>query len=132
MLMSRAHSNLILSLAIAASAASIGCNGAISGLSQSTGGGNPGAAGSGAPSGAAGSNSGVAGSGTPGAAGTSGGGAAGASGSAGVTGAGGSVMLPGSALQSSPVLRLANYEFLNSIGDLLKINADVPLDPDAP
>lgn len=129
MLMSRAHSNLILSLAFAAGAASIGCTGAIGDVSQTTGGGNPGAAGSGAPSGAAGSSSGVAGSG---AAGTSGAGAAGASGSAGVSGAAGMIMVPGSAVQSGPVLRLANYEFLNSLGDLLKISADFPLDPDSP
>jgi hypothetical protein len=131
--MSRAHSNLILSLAFAAGAASVGCAGAIGDPSQSTGGGNPGAAGSGTQAGAAG-NGGTAGTG----AGTAGnqGTAGSTSGTAGSSGSGtagtGIVIMPGSALQSGPVLRLANYEFLNSIRDILKISADVPLDPDAP
>ena len=50
------------------------------------------------------------------------------------TGAGGMaiVTLPGSALQSGPVLRLANYEFVNSLHDLLGVTVDAPLEPDAP
>src|SRR5260221_12306521 len=38
----------------------------------------------------------------------------------------------GSALQAAPLLRLANYEFLSSLRDILQFNADVPLEPDAP
>jgi len=41
------------------------------------------------------------------------------------------VTLPGSALRSQPVYRLANYEYLNTVSDLLKIQASVQLDPDA-
>jgi hypothetical protein len=57
-------------------------------------------------------------------------------GTSGMTGTGaagtGIVMLPNSPLQSGPTLRLANYEYLNSVRDLLGINANVQLEPDSP
>jgi len=101
-------------------AALAGCNGSIGdGGSSATGSGNTtgttsGNAGSTGTTGSAGNTTGSAGSGSTGAAGTY------------VT------PPPGSALQWQAVLRLADYEYLNSARDLLGINANVPLEPDAP
>ncbi len=121
----RARSNLVLSLCLATAAASVGCRGAI-GDQTSTGGPGTGTGNGTGTAGTSGTGNGTGAAGTtgngPGTAGTSGTGTAGT----------GVVMLPNSPLQSAPVLRLANYEFLNSIHDILKINADVPLEPDAP
>ncbi|HEX4404332.1 MAG TPA: DUF1592 domain-containing protein [Polyangia bacterium] len=104
-----------------ASLAGIGCNGAI------------GVPGSGSPGGgdSTGTNTGSGGTGN-GAAGTSAGAAGTSVGSAGSTGAAGVVAPPGSALQWQPVLRLADYEYTNSARDLLGIQVNVPLEPDAP
>src|SRR5450432_873960 len=102
----RARSTRFLSLCLATSAACLaisGCNGSI---------GTSGAQGSG--TGGTGVGTGTGGTGTTGAAGT------------------GIVTLPNSALESGSVLRLANYEFTNSIHDLLGITPNVPLEPDAP
>jgi hypothetical protein len=114
----RTRSTLFLALSVA-SLAGIGCNGAIGGA----GSGSPGSGDS------TGTNPGSAGSG---AAGTSAGSAGTSAGSAGTTGAAGVVPPPGSALQWQPVLRLADYEYSNSARDLLGIQVNVPLEPDAP
>jgi hypothetical protein len=130
----RARSTSILTSLCLASLAAVGCQGAIG---SGTGGGTGTSTGS-ATGSSTGSSTGV-GTGTAGSTGSSTGvgtGTAGSTGAAGgsSTGAAGTgiVMLPNSALSSGPVLRLANYEFLNSLHDLLGINADVPLEPDAP
>jgi hypothetical protein len=130
----RARLTSFLSLALCAAAAAClstsGCNGAIGGTS--TGGGPTGTA---TGSGTGGSGTTGVGTGTAGSTGTGvGTGTAGSTGTGVGTGAAGTgvVVLPGSALQSGPVLRLANYEFLNSVRDVLQMNADVQLEPDAP
>jgi hypothetical protein len=113
----RTRSTLFLALSVA-SLAGIGCNGAI----------GEGTGGSGDSTGSTGS----AGTGSNGSAGTSAG-AAGTTGGGGTSsGAAGVTAPPGSALQWQPVLRLADYEYLNSARDLLGIQANVPLEPDAP
>jgi Protein of unknown function (DUF1592)/Protein of unknown function (DUF1588)/Protein of unknown function (DUF1595)/Protein of unknown function (DUF1585)/Protein of unknown function (DUF1587) len=70
---------------------------------------------------------GAATTGTPGGAGTTG-----SAGTTGATGAAGVATLPGSALQSQPLLRLANYEYTNTVQDLLQVQPNVQLEPDAP
>jgi hypothetical protein len=119
----RARSTLFL--ALCAAGLGIGCQGAIGGDRSGTG--------TGVGSGNAGSSMTGVGSGNAGAGGTGVG--SGASGMTGGTGTGattGIVTLPNSALQSGPVLRLANYEFVNSVRDILGFTPDVVLDPDAP
>jgi hypothetical protein len=122
-------SSLALSLAVCATVgitmSTIACNGTIG----DQGGGGPGATGNG--TGTAGAS--ATGVGTAGASATGvGTGAAGTSGGTGAAGTGAIVTLPGSALQSGPLLRLANYEFVNSLHDILGFTTDVPLEPDAP
>jgi hypothetical protein len=114
--------------------AALGCKGAIgdqgpTGGSTGSGTGSAGSGTTGAGTGTAGSTG--SGTGTAGSTG-SGTGTAGSTGSGTGTAGTGVVMLPGSALQSQPVLRLANYEFINSVNAILNITADVPLEPDAP
>ena len=106
-----------LSLASLCLAALVGCNGSIG---DSTGGSSTGTA--------------TGGPGAGGSTGTGSGGTGTTTGTAGTTGAGGQVVVPppGSALQWQAVLRLADYEYLNSASDLLGIAANVPLEPDAP
>jgi hypothetical protein len=110
----------------AAAGLALGCQGAIGDATGSGSGGGTGNAGS---TGTAGGGTGTAGStgmaGGTGTAGSTGGG----TGTAGTTGI---VTLPGSPLQSGPVLRLANYEFVNSLHDILGITPNVVLEPDAP
>jgi len=125
----RARSTRFLSLCLATSAACLaisGCNGSI---------GTSGAQGSGTGVGTGAAGSGVSGVGTgTGGSGTGGTGVGTGTGGTGTTGAAGTgiVTLPNSALESGSVLRLANYEFTNSIHDLLGITPNVPLEPDAP
>jgi len=123
----RARSLLFLYVCVASSAAVAlaGCNGAI-GNQGSTGNGS-GNAGSGP--GGPGSSTGNGGS-NPGGPGAGGANAAGTSGNP--SGAAGMVTLPGSALVSGPVLRLADYEFMNSLHDILGVTPQVVLEPDAP
>jgi hypothetical protein len=130
-----ARSTLFMALCAAGIAAS-GCTGAV-GQDNSTGGpgtgattGGPGAGGAGPTGG----TTGTAGSGAPGTGGGTGPGTAGSTGGGGSTGTAGSgvVMLPNSPLASGPTWRLANYEFVNSIHDLLGVTVDTPLEPDAP
>jgi uncharacterized protein DUF1592/uncharacterized protein DUF1588/uncharacterized protein DUF1595/uncharacterized protein DUF1585 len=118
----RTRSTLFLALSVA-SLAVIGCNGAIGGAGSD----NPGSGNS--------TGNGSAGTGNNGAAGTSAG-AAGTTGGGSTTGSAGVGVVPpappGSALQWQPVLRLADYEYQNSARDLLGIQANVTLEPDAP
>jgi hypothetical protein len=131
------------SFALALSAMSLGCMGAIGG-NDST----PGLTGSGSGTGAAGSgatgvgsgNAGSSGSGTAGAGTTGVGTGAAGDGSTGVgtgvagtgsnSGAAGQVTLPGSALISQPAYRLTSLQYMNSARDLLGIPVSVALDPD--
>jgi len=125
----RARSRLFWALC-AASGLAIGCQGAIGGDTGGSTGNSPGV-----------------GTGNAGSTGTTGvaTGNAGSTGTTGVsTGNGGSSMtgtgtggmavvtLPNSSLQSGALLRLANYEFVNSLHDILGITPDVVLEPDAP
>ncbi|HVU50865.1 MAG TPA: DUF1592 domain-containing protein [Polyangia bacterium] len=114
----------------AASGLAMGCHGAIGGDSGNGTGNGPGVGTGNAGSGVSGVGTGNGGSAVSGV-GTGNGGASG--GSTG-TGAGGTgvVTLPNSALQSGPLLRLANYEFMNSLNDILGFTPDVVLEPDAP
>jgi hypothetical protein len=122
----RARSTLFLALC-AASAVAMGCHGAIGG--DATGGGpgvgtgNGGSTGTGVGTGNGGSTGAGVGTGTGGSTATGTG-----------TGTGGMavITLPNSSLQSGPLLRLANYEFVNSLHDILGITPDVVLEPDAP
>jgi hypothetical protein len=118
------RSTLVLALSLA-SAATLGCQGAI-GDQTNPGGPGSGTGSAGASATGSGNGTGTGGANTTGV-GTGSGGATG-SGTAGT----GVVTLPGSALQSGPVLRLANYEFANSLHDILGLTIDEPLEPDAP
>jgi hypothetical protein len=112
----------------AAAALAMSCQGAIGGSSSGSGSGNAGGVGTGNAGSGTGVGTGTGGSGMTGV----GTGTGGATGSGTGTGGTGIVTLPGSALQSGPVLRLANYEFLNSLHDILGITPAVVLEPDAP
>src|SRR5580704_15655912 len=118
----RTRSTLSLALCLSfAGAAGVGCNGSISDN------GMPGGSATGSSTG----NGGSTGSST----GNGGTGVATGTGVAGTTGAGGGSVVqapPGSALQWQPVLRLADYEYSNSVRDLLGIQVNVTLEPDAP
>jgi hypothetical protein len=123
----KARSRLIWALCAASGLGCLtsGCHGAIGG--SGTTGGGPGNAGS----------TGTGGVGSTGNAGSTGAGGVGSTGNGGAsvgTGNGGSgvVTLPNSSLQSGPLLRLANYEFMNSLHDILGITPDIVLEPDAP
>src|SRR5882672_6915521 len=108
----KVRSTVFLASFLALWLATAGCTGGIGGRQTPTG-----------------SGAGAAGTSLPGAGGSAAGtnltGAAGMGGGTGTAGA-------GSALRAGPLLRLANYEFLNSLRDILQFNADVPLEPDAP
>jgi hypothetical protein len=103
---------------------SLGCAGAVGNGGNGSDG--NGTAGSGGPNPGTGGTS-TAGTGVPG----TGGGSAGTA-----TGTGGDTLplppatLPGSALQSSQVFRLTNYEYMNSAADLLGLPVDVVLEGD--
>jgi hypothetical protein len=115
----RARSTWLLALIVASTAAA--CNGLVGDTSMPP---------TGSPT--TGNPTGTPGSG--GAGSTSGAGGSSATGTAGSTGAAGSgiVTLPGSSLQSQPLLRLANYEYTNTVQDLLQVQPNVQLEPDAP
>jgi hypothetical protein len=121
----KARSTLFLAL-LAPFAAAIGCNGSIGNQAPGSPGSSTGVGTGTAGAGTTGVGTGTAGSSTTGV----------GTGTAGTTGTGtagtGVVTLPGSALQSGPVLRLANYEFVNSLHDLLGVTVNAPLEPDAP
>jgi hypothetical protein len=113
----------------AAAGLAASCHGAIGGDTGSSTGNGPGVGTGNAGSGTTGAGSGNAGStGT----GTGTGGSTGTGIGTGNGGTTGIVMVPGSAVQSGPVLRLANYEFMNSLHDILGITPNVVLEPDAP
>ena len=125
----RARSTLFLAMCvggIAMSGSMSGCHGAIGDASGQTGTTGTGVGSGSGGSGSTGVGTGSGGSGTTGV-GTGSGGSTGT----GTAGAG-VVMLPGSALQSGPILRLANYEYMNSLQDILGVTPDVVLEPDAP
>jgi Protein of unknown function (DUF1592)/Protein of unknown function (DUF1588)/Protein of unknown function (DUF1595)/Protein of unknown function (DUF1585)/Protein of unknown function (DUF1587) len=125
----RARSTWSLALfVVSLSGLTLGCAGAV-------GGGGPGVGNGGGTNGStAGTNGGTGGTG-PGSSGTTGGGTAGGGGTSPGTGGsspgtGGTVTLPGSALQSAPVFRLTNYEYMHSAADLLGLPVSVELEGD--
>jgi hypothetical protein len=114
----------------AASGLAIGCQGSIGGdTNGSTGNGQQGVG-----TGNGGTGTSGLGTGNAGTTGTTGVSTGNGGSSMDSTGTGGMavVTLPNSALQSGPLLRLANYEFVNSLHDILGITPDVVLEPDAP
>jgi hypothetical protein len=103
---------------------SLGCAGAVGGGGGATPG--SGSAGTGGPN--PGTGGGATAGTVPGTGGTNAGG--GAAGTTTGSGGNGPATLPGSALQSSQVFRLTNYEYTNSAADLLGLPVNVELEAD--